>query len=408
MKNTGFIARRYLFSRKHVSLISTLTMISIIGVTIGTALLIVVLSVFNGFYEVIKDILLTNDPDIRIESAETKMMPYDPSQVEELEGIPEVKYAAAFSTEKALLAYEDTRDQVVDVKGIQPEEYLPLNNIQQNLTEGAVDLDVRDRRPGMLISQKLKTELGVDLGEEIVLLSAEGMRKSLTQFSLPRTYRFEVRGVYNVEQVVDDAAVYIDFEAAQRLFEFRNEISAIDLRLEDSDLAESIKPEVEEVMGAEFNVSTWYDLQRPLYDVMNLEKWAAYVILMIIVLVAVLNIIGSLTMIVIQKRRDIGVLLTMGYTPRQIKQIFLKQGFYIGMIGCGIGGGLGLLISWLQQQYGFIKLSSAFIIEAYPVNIEPFDITIVLLGSLFLCIAATWYPSTRAAAVEPADAVRYE
>lgn len=408
MKNTGFIARRYLFSRKHVSLISTLTMISIIGVTIGTALLIVVLSVFNGFYEVIKDILLTNDPDIRIESAETKMMPYDPSQVEELEGIPEVKYAAAFSTEKALLAYEDTRDQVVDVKGIQPEEYLPLNNIQQNLTEGAVDLDVRDRRPGMLISQKLKTELGVDLGEEIVLLSAEGMRKSLTQFSLPRTYRFEVRGVYNVEQVVDDAAVYIDFEAAQRLFEFRNEISAIDLRLEDSDLAESIKPEVEEVMGADFNVSTWYDLQRPLYDVMNLEKWAAYVILMIIVLVAVLNIIGSLTMIVIQKRRDIGVLLTMGYTPRQIKQIFLKQGFYIGMIGCGIGGGLGLLISWLQQQYGFIKLSSAFIIEAYPVNIEPFDITIVLLGSLFLCIAATWYPSTRAAAVEPADAVRYE
>lgn len=408
MKNTGFIARRYLFAKKHISLISTLTMISITGVTIGTALLIVVLSVFNGFYEVIKDILLSSDPDIRIESAEANVMGWDQEKIAELEEIPLVELAAPFTSEKALLAYDDKRDQVVDVKGIQPDTYLGINNLEENISEGSVDLEVRNRRPGMLISQKLKTDLGADVGDEIVLLSAEGMRKSLTQFSLPRTYRFEVRGIYNVEQVVDDAAVYIDFEAAQRLFEFGNSISGIDLRLSDSDEAEAVKRDVEQAMGDEYEVSTWYDLQRPLYDVMNLEKWAAYVILMIIVLVAVLNIIGSLTMIVIQKRRDIGVLLTMGYTPRQIKQIFLKQGFYIGLIGCGIGGGLGLLISWLQQQYGFIKLSSAFIIEAYPVNIEPLDVTIVLVGSLLLCIAATWYPSTRAAAVEPADAVRYE
>src|SRR5699024_2740751 len=155
-------------------------------------------------------------------------------------------------------------------------------------------------------------------------------------------------------------------------------------------------------------VSTWYDLQKPLYDVMYLEKWGSYLILMIIVLVAVLNIVGSLTMIVIQKQRDIGVLLTMGYKPADIRNIFMKQGFYIGLIGCGMGGTIGLLLSWLQQEYGLIKLSSAFIIEAYPSNIHLFDVSIILAGSLLLCLAASSYPAKRASTVEPADAVQYE
>jgi lipoprotein-releasing system permease protein len=141
---------------------------------------------------------------------------------------------------------------------------------------------------------------------------------------------------------------------------------------------------------------------------MYLEKWGSYFVLMIIVLVAVLNIVGSLTMIVIQKNRDIGVLLTMGHTPAQIKRIFITQGLYIGLIGCVLGGSLGLLLSWLQQQYGLIKLSSAFLINAYPVSIHALDVGIVLLGSLILCLLASWYPARRAAQVEPADAVRYE
>src|SRR5699024_349472 len=150
----------------------------------------------------------------------------------------------------------------------------------------------------------------------------------------------------------------------------------------------------------------WYDLKRPLYDVMHLEKWGSYGILMIIVLVAVLNIIGSLSMIVIQKNRDIGVLLTMGYTPGDIKRIFIKQGLYIGLIGCSLGGAIGLLLSWLQMKFGLIKLTSAFIINAYPVSIHVWDVVIVLLGSLLLCLLASWYPALRAGEVEPADAVR--
>lgn len=408
MKTTGFIARRYLFSRKHISLISTLTIISIIGVTIGTALLIVVLSVFNGFFDVIQGFLLQNDPDLRIESTTSNSFLFTGDMEQKLSDIPEVQALAPYAEGKVLLASEVSDDKVVQVRGVSEDEYFSVSDLKSNINEGALDLTVRDKRPGILINERLLGELNLSVGDEVVLLSASGMRKSLTQFSLPRSFRFEIRGTYSQLQITDGPGVYIDKQAAQRLFEMRNAISGIDIRLNKTDRAESVKEKMEAQLGSDFAISTWYDLQRPLYDVMYLEKWSSYVILMIIVLVAVLNIIGSLTMIVIQKNRDIGILLTMGFTPSDIKNIFVRQGFYIGIIGCVIGGGMGLLLSWLQQQYGLIKLSSAFIIDAYPVSISYVDVCLVLAGSLLLCLLASWYPAKRAAQVEPADAIRFD
>lgn len=408
MENTGFIARRYLFSKKHISLISTLTIISITGVTIGTALLIVVLSVFNGFFDVIQGFLLSNDPDIRIESAEGKKLLYRTEMINELENIPQLTLATPFVTGKALLAYSRHRDRVVTVMGVNPEKFSLFYDFPGKMTDGTYDLGVRQGTPGLIMSRQLMGELNVHVGDQVVLLSAEGMRKSLTQFALPRIYRFEIRGAYSRIQITENAPVYVDLKAAQRLFDFRNAISGIDVRLAETNQAGNMKSRIAGSVEESYRISTWYDLQKPLYDVMYLEKWGSYLILMIIVLVAVLNIVGSLTMIVIQKNRDIGVLLTMGYTPADIRKIFVKQGLYIGLIGCGLGGTIGLLLSWLQKEYGLIKLSSAFIIEAYPASIHLMDVSIILLGSLFLCLAASWYPAKRASDVEPADAVRYE
>jgi lipoprotein-releasing system permease protein len=251
-------------------------------------------------------------------------------------------------------------------------------------------------------------ELDLDLGDEVALLSASAMRRTLTQITAPRLYRFEVRGAYELEQIGEGAQAFIDITAAQRLFKSRNNISGIDIKLTDSELALQLKPVLQSKLGDNFNVSSWYDLQKALYDVMYLEKWGAYAILMIIIIVAVLNIVGSLTMIVIQKRRDIGILITMGYSKAAIKQIFRKQGLYIGLIGCIFGGLLGLLLSWLQLKFHIIKLSTAFLIDAYPVQIQVTDVVIILLGSLLLCIAASWLPATRASEIQPADAIRYE
>ncbi len=408
MESTSYIARRYLFSKKRISLISTLTIISITGITIGTALLIVVLSVFNGFFDVIKGLLLSYDPDIRIESVASTELVYNPEIIKELESIPEVTVAAPYISDKALLAQNRRQDQVVEIRGIRKDDFFRLNQADNMVTSGAFDLEVRNKHPGLVMSERQLNQLNLHVGDQVALLSAEGMRKSLTQFSFPRIYRFQVRGSYFMQQVVSEPVVYIELEAAQRLFDFRNTITGIDLRLTNSDLAESLKGEIQNMLGPKYKISTWYDLQKPLYDVMLLEKWGSYIILMIIVLVAVLNIVGSLTMIVIQKNRDIGILSTMGLSPDKIKRIFVKQGIYIGLIGCGIGGSLGLLLSWLQKEYGLIKLSSAFIIDAYPASIDFLDVGIILVGTLLLCLAASWYPAKRASKVEPAEAVRYE
>lgn len=408
MKTTGFIAKRYLFSKKHISLISTLTLISITGVTIGIALLIVVLSVFNGFFEVIQGFLLQNDPDIRIESVEAEPFLFNKEMQQKLSKVPQIQAMASYVQGRALLAFKFGDDKVVGVKGIDLQEYNEINPLEENLTSGTKSLGIQNGKAGMIISDQLKAELNLNTGDQVVLLSAAGMRKSLTQFALPRRYQFEIRDTYSRFQVAEGPAVLIDKEAAQRLFEMRNQVSGIDIRLQQTDQAETVKSILQQMLGAKFTVSTWYDLQKALYDIMYIEKWSSYVILMIIVIVAVLNIIGSLTMIVIQKKRDIGVLRTIGFTPSDIKQIFVKQGLYIGLIGCVIGGGLGLLVSWLQKQYGLIKLSSAFIIDAYPVSISYWDVSIVLGGSLFLCLLASWYPAQRASRVEPADAIRYD
>lgn len=408
MSTSSFIAKRYLFSRTHISLISTLTYISIAGVTIGTALLIVVLSVFNGFFDVVKSLLLSFDPDIRIESNEGSTFKFTDEIKQNLSDIPEITNLSAFVVGKALLTSEDGEIMVVEVKGIEEDRFIEMVNIEGAIRSGVFDLEVRNRKPGIVIHEQLRSDLYLSLNDEVALLSAAGMRKALTQITVPRSYRFDLRGAYLVQSIASTPSVYIEIDAARRLFKARNTVSGIDLKLKNNKDAESVKVLLESKFGSQFKISTWYNLQKPLYDVMYLEKWGAYVILMIIVLVAALNIIGSLTMIVIQKKRDIGILMAMGYSNKKIKLIFRKQGLFIGLIGCGIGGSLGFLMCWLQQKFGLIKLSSAFIIDAYPVDMQLFDISVILFGSLMLCLTASWFPAKRAAQVQPAEATRFE
>ncbi|MGF1669619.1 MAG: FtsX-like permease family protein [Balneolaceae bacterium] len=403
-----FISQRYLFSKKNISLVSALTLISITGVTIGTALLIVVLSVFNGFFDVIQSLLLSFDPDIRIETStgESLYMNRDIDSI--LISHPDVIGVTPFIEGKGMLVFRDDRNEVITVRGIEKESFIRQNELRNSIVNGVFDLSVKDNRPGILLGTSLANRYGIQENDEIAILSASGMRRALTQFSVPRVSRYSVRGNYSMQQILDEDIVYVDLTAAQRLFNIRNQISGYNLKLTNTNKADRVKKHLETELGDGFAISTWYDLQKPLYDVMYLEKWGSYFILMIIVIVAVLNIVGSLTMIVIQKQRDIGILISMGMTPEKIKKIFQSQGLQIGLIGCGIGGGLGLLLSWIQSEYGLLKLSSAFIIDAYPASINPFDVLLVLGVSMLLCVAASWYPAKRAAAVEPADAVRNE
>lgn len=402
-----FISRRYLFSKKHISLISVLTSISIAGITIGTALLIVILSVFNGFFDVIRGYLLTFDPDIRIEMASDQKLILESGLMSQLSDHPEVINVSPYIQGQAMLAFSDGRNEVLTIRGVDRDTDLMLSGIE-SAGDNDFDLSVQNNRPGVVVSESIVNRYRLNPEDELAMLSPTGMRRALTQFSAPRASRFEVRGTFNVLQIIEGDMAYIDIAAAQRLFNMRNEITGFDLKLTDTDRAHLVKDELSVILGPDYEIQTWYDLQKPLYDVMYLEKWGSYFILMIIVFVAILNIIGSLTMIVIQKKRDIGVLISMGMTPKNIRKIFRSQGLQIGLIGCGLGGFIGIALSYAQQEFGLVKLSSSFIIDAYPVSIHFSDIAIILTGTMLLCLLASWYPASRASSIQPADAVREE
>lgn len=404
------IALRYLFSRHQVTLVGTLTLISIAGVTIGTALLIIVLSVFNGFFDLIQGLLRSYDPDIRIESASGRPFVLADTTRAELASIPEIRLFSPYLEGKALLAYAGGRDKVVIVRGVETSTFFPMVDVDTEPADAWQDLGVRDRMPGVLLGDQLRSAVNVGPGDRLSFLSAAGVQRSLTTFSGPRQLVFDVRGFFRLQPLFEGSIAFVELEAAQHLFMMRHRVSGVDVSIFDSDDAFQVRDDLSRRLGDAFIVKTWYDLQKNLYDVMNLEKWVAYFILMLIVMVAVLNILGSMTMIVIQKRRDIGALMAMGYTARHIRSIFLTQGVIIGLIGCGIGGTLGLALSWGQQAYGWVKLAGAesFIIQAYPVAIQTGDVLMVLGTSLLLCVGASAWPASQAASVLPANAVRSE
>jgi lipoprotein-releasing system permease protein len=251
-------------------------------------------------------------------------------------------------------------------------------------------------------------------GSTITLLSAKGLDQAiLNPLGLPATRPFAVRGTFVLEPTYDETHVFVGLKEAQTLFRLGDRVSGLDLRLADLDKAGGVQDRLQERLDTEFGagrftVRTWYDLQGSLYSVMKLEKWAASAILLLIIVVAAFNIVGALTMIVVEKQRDLGALQAMGASRKDIRRIFLIEGLLVGGVGAGIGLVLGLTIALVQKTFGVVKLAEAgsFIIDAYPVAIRPFDIALVVTVAVGLCALAAVYPASRAAAIEPAQAVQ--
>jgi len=414
------IARRYLISPRQVTLISVITGISMAGVALGVAALIVVLSVMNGFYDFVRDLLVSLDPHVRIERVGERGFAGADSLMAVARSIPHVEQATAYVEGKALLVHGTGRDanRVVIVRGVDPATLTGVSDVAARTGFGSFDLGRRNGRPGIVLGMSLGQRLALLPGtdtrpaSEVALLSAPGIERMLSQpFGGLPLARFEVRGLFELEQTYDETHVFIGLEEAQRLFRMEGRVSGVELRLDDLEHAGAVKALLQQRLDPNrFSVRTWYDLQQSLYDVMQLEKWGASAILILIVVVAAFNIIGSLTMIVIEKRHDIGVLQAMGVSPRNIRRIFLAEGLLIGLIGAGIGLVLGLGIALLQQHFELVPLAGAesFLIDAYPVSIHALDVVLVVLVSMLLCVLAAIYPATRAASIEPARAVQVD
>ncbi len=409
-----FIALRHLAHRKRFTMISVITGIAIGGITVGVALLIVVMSVLNGFFDVVRDLLVSFEPHVRIESATGDPLSYPDSLLMRSVHLPEVTAAYPFIEGKALLSYESSAkaNKVVIVQGLDFQQPQVVQLFKNRLVSGTTDLRRHENGlPGILISQRLGNRLGLfpaTFGRgttRLALLSAEGMEQMLINpFAPPPLLQFEIRGWYEAEGISDESYVFIDLVEAQRLFRMPDAVTGFELRLRSTEQAAAVKEQLRQRLPSErYHIETWYDRHRALYRVMRMEKWGAVAILTLIILVAGFNIVGSLTMVTIEKRRDIGILQAMGVSRQTIRQIFLLEGLLIGGIGAAIGLTIGLFLVWLQATYQIVPIlgAEAFIIDAYPVSLQFTDVGIVTLLALLLSTLASLYPAIRAAAIEP-------
>lgn len=411
------LARRYLLARHQVTLIAVITGISALGVAVGVAALIVVLSVMNGFYRVVRDLLVSVDPHVRIVSVASGGIAVNDSLEQYLRQLPHVTEVTAYVEGKALLLYEGEGklNKVVIVRGVEPEALAAMGAAR---VFGRVALQRHEGRPGILIGMPLARRLGLlpasqtEPASQVALLSAPALEQLLTQpLAPPPLVRFEVRGLYQLASGYDESHVFVALEEAQRLFRLEDRVDGIALRLNDVSRAAAFKAHLAQQLDTtRYRVQTWYDLQRGLYDVMRLEKWGASLILALIVVVAAFSVVGALTMVVIEKRRDIGVLQAMGLSRKQVRQVFLLAGLLIGVAGAGLGLLLGVGLALLQQRFQLVPLpgAEAFLIHAYPVTIEVADLVGITLAALGLCLLAACYPAARAAAIEPAQAVQLD
>ncbi|MFN3596147.1 MAG: FtsX-like permease family protein [Rubricoccaceae bacterium] len=413
------IARRYLFSRRRVTLISIISGISVGGVALGVAALVVVLSVMNGFYDVVRALLVSYDPHVRIEATAGRGLAGADSLLAIVRQDPRVVSATPYVEGKALVTSEGPTgalNQVVTVRGV---DVSALDaSVAESIVAGRFDLARREGLPGLVMGAALASRSGLfaapsgNDGSRVAVLTAQALERALVQFpfGLPAQQTFVLRGTYALEPTYDDTHVFVDLAEGQRLFRLDDgRVSGLDLRLADLNHAARVQADLARRLdGERFTVRTWYDLQASLYSVMQLEKWAASVILFLIVVVAAFNIVGALTMTVLEKRRDLGVLQAMGVSRRDVRRIFLLQGLLVGGVGTGLGLAVGLGLALVQDRFGLVRLADtgSFVIEAYPVAIRAGDVALVAAFAVGLCALAALYPAARASAVEPARAVQ--
>lgn len=405
----SMIARRYLLSRRKVRFINVIGLISVAGITLGVAALLVALSVFNGFNSVVTSVLVGFDPHIRIEKAGGMTERELQAVGDALGRIASVRAWSPFVSGKAMLV-SGYATKVVIIRGVRQDRIAAVSGLKDRLKLGSLEFNDSAGVPGIVLGLTLADRLGSIVGDRLQVISPAGMQPALTGLGTPQTVNFRIAGIYESNNRDYDAGyAYISLSAAQGLFQMESRVNGVELRLDDFTRSVRVKSELEKTLPPDMVISTWYDLHENLYSVMLIERWSAYILLCLIIVVASFNMLGSLTMGVIEKRRDIAVLKAIGMTSKSIVRLFMAEGLLIGCIGTFLGVVIGLVVLFLQVQFRIVPLDQTiYIIPAIPVEIRWTDFVAIAGASLGLSFLAAYYPARRAAAVLPAESLRWE
>lgn len=404
-----FVAKRYLLSKKKIQFITIITFISILGVAVGVGALIAVLSVFNGFNKFQVTALTGFDPHIRIEpKGDSRLINYN-QIMSKLASENEINGISPFTISKGFIASK-RNNMVVFIKGVDEKGIGGVSGVVGDTKIGDFVFMDNENAGGVVLGLNLADGLGVKINDTVSLMSTAGMEKALTQIVQPKSLRFVVRGIYNANnRDYDKLYAFISLPYSQKLFDLGDAVNGVELRISNINNSQEFKEKLGRILGDNYSINTWYDLHQDLYSIMLVERWTAYIVLSLIITVATFTIAGSLTMTVIEKRGDIGILKAMGSSNRSIVRIFMLEGILIGINGTILGCLLGLTACILQIKFKLFALDPRiYPIDSLPIDIRYTDFIAVSLASLLLSFLASLYPALRATKDEPIKAIRWE
>ncbi len=394
-----YIARRYLFSKKSTNAINVISMISMAGVVVATMALIIVLSVFNGFHDLVATFFTQFDPQLKVVPVEGKDAPSDDPVLTEIRQQPEVDVATESVEEMALAIYEG-HQAMVTVKGVD-DNFTELTHINEIVYgDGEFQLHAADLEYGTL-GIRLAQELGTGARFGNYLHVYAPRREGQLDLSNPQD-GFVVDSLISPGVVFatrqgkyDKSYILAPIGFARRLFEQQGMLTSLELRLKAGSDLEAVKKRMRSIANGKYKVLDRFEQQADTFKIMQIEKFIAYIFLTFILIVACFNIIGSLSMLIIDKREDVVTLRNLGANDRQISSIFLFEGRLIVAIGAIVGVALGLLLCWLQQRFGLVGMggsSGMFVVNAYPVSVHYQDVLLVFFTVLVVGSVAVWYP----------------
>lgn len=394
-----FVARRYLFSKKSHNAINIISAISVCGIALATMALVCTMSVFNGFQDLVATLFTAIDPQLKIMPAEGKTFAQDNPRLQRLKAYPGIGLYVETLEDHALVI-RDNRQVTVTVKGVTDNfgQMADLGSILYGEGDFILHADVLEYGvPGIQLAARLG--LGASFDEPLQIYAPKkGERINVsnpsTGFTQDELYSPGV--LFTVRQSKYDADYILTSLAfAQNLFGNQGRISAVELQLKRGADVSKAQQEIEKLLGKDFVVKNRYEQQEDVFRIMKIEKLIAYLFLTFILLVACFNIIGSISMLIIDKKEDVRTLRNIGAKDEQIIRIFRLEGWLVSGFGAAAGVGIGLLLCYLQQEFGFIAMGSSagsFIVDAYPVSVHPWDVVIVFLTVLAVSYGAIWYP----------------
>ncbi|MCX6236344.1 MAG: FtsX-like permease family protein [Bacteroidia bacterium] len=406
MNLSFYIAKRYLFSKKRTNLINIISAISVVGMAIGTMGLIIGLSGFNGFDSLIKSLFSSFDPDLKITLVEGKSFDANNQAFNEIRQMKDVLFFTEVVEDNALLRYEN-RQVLATIKGVS-DDYSQMTGLDTMIVDGEFILNEGDNQYAV-IGQGVAYYLSVGLkliNPINIYVPQKGRSTGMAIEGSFNQGHIYPSGVFSVQQDIDSKYIIVPIAFAREIFEIPEKVNSVELKLKEGATVKTVQKTISTQLGNRFTVKTRYQQHDYLYKTMQGEKYAVYLILILILIIASFNIVGSLTMLIIDKKEDITILQSMGADKRLIRNIFLFEGWSVSILGAIIGTVAGIAICQAQITFGFVKLQGgggSFIIDAYPMKIIPLDILLIFCSVVLIGFLAAWFPVKYISGKSPED-----